>query len=349
MKRKKDFSNLPKKSTLKKEKEKHLTRLIKLMITLAQDTLNLDEAAQECNVSKRTILRDIKILEDAGIPLYKPNEKESNYCITEDFSLPHFQVTPKNALDFVDMMDALVSVAKKPFKLVEPIQKAVVEEGRKQQKLREENSGKFQFATENITQEQFSSMYLYDEDMETNPYLSLLVFLEMRDIFEDEGRVSLFRKWQIKHTARNLTNIYYLGQQYNASLEECDEMIKDNPKDLWAYKRAALACYANRDFKRGIKYLLEGMDQDKKDAELFVYLIVLLAETKDYERAIKFFNFMYKDEYPRNHFAVTLYKKAGMFDKALEILDSAIKKDPKHADKYKGMKADILKEQNAKK
>ena len=344
MKKKKNFSKLPKKTMLKKEREKHLTRLVKLMILLGQGAVNLDEIAQECNVSKRTILRDIRILEDAGIPLYKPSEKESNYSMMEGYSLPHFNITPKNALQFVDMMDALVSVAKKPFKLVEPIQKGVVEIGRKEQKKREENRCGFT-VTPHITREQFSSLWLYDEDVKTDPYLELLLAFEMRDILDEKERENLYHDWQIKNARRGLIDLHYLGQQYKQALEECDEMIKDNPKDLFAYKRAALACYASKDFKRGIKYLLEGMDQDKKDAELFVYLIVLLAETKDYKEAITFFNFMYKDEYPRNHFAVTLYKKAGMFDKALEILDSAVKKDPKHADKYKQMKANVLKEQ----
>ncbi len=349
MKKKKDFSKLPKKSAVKAEREKHLTRLVKLMIVLDQGVLNLDEIAQECNVSKRTILRDIRILEDAGIPLYKPSEKESNYLITEGFSLPHFQVTPENALKFVDALDALSSVGKKPFKYVEPIQKEVVEFGRKQQKIRKEKHGKCELAPTDVIKEQFSSMWLYEHDIKTNPYSHLIMLLEMKDFFEQEERDRIYRDWQIKNVRRSLADMYYLGGQYQNVLDECDELIKEDPKDLWAYKRAALACYANKDFKGGIKYLLDGMEQKRTDIELIVYIIVLLIETEDYEGAIEFFNIAYKDEYPRSHFASVIYEKAGMFDKALEILDRAVKKDPKYAGKYKEMKADILAKKNAEK
>lgn len=349
MKTKKDFSKLPKKSEVKKEREKHIIRLVKLIITLNQGVLNLDEIAQECNVSKRTILRDIKILEDAGIPLYKPSERESNYRITEDYSLPHFNVTPENALEFADALDALSSVGKKPFKMIEPVQKSVVELGRKQQKIRKEKHSKFELVPTDITQEQFFSLWLYEQNMKTDPYLSLLMMLEVGGFFDNKERRNMYHDWQIKNVRRSLLDLYYLGQQYQNVLDECNELIKEDAKDLWAYKRAALACYANKDFKGGIKYILDAMEQDKKDTELFVYLIALLIETKDYDGAITFFNFLYKDEYPKAHFASVLYKKAGMFDKALEILDRAVKKDPKHADKYKEMKADISAQQNAKK
>lgn len=60
--------------------------------------LNLDEAAKPCDVINRTLLRNLKVLEAAGIPLYKPNEANANYRLEKDFRFFHYQVPPKGDL-----------------------------------------------------------------------------------------------------------------------------------------------------------------------------------------------------------------------------------------------------------
>lgn len=63
---KKDYSLLPKKTKEKKSATEHrVCRLVRLMLMLDRGVLNLERAAEECGVNKRTIQRDLKILEGA--------------------------------------------------------------------------------------------------------------------------------------------------------------------------------------------------------------------------------------------------------------------------------------------
>lgn len=352
MTKKTDFSKLLKKDKKEEKQFSHLARLIKLLIILQQGVLNLDTAAQECGVSRRTILRDIDILEQGGIPLYKPTKQGANYRLLESFKFSKLQITKENALQFADMLDAAIKFARTPFNLTTPIQKGVVDLGRTEQQKRKEtrSSKNYQFSPAEISEEQFFSAFLHEQHEEkTPPYFTIMILSKMAKLFEKEERLSWYINWQKKYIERVSINLSYIGQNYKRVLDECKKIIKKEPKDTWAYKQAALACYAKNDIKGALLYLLNALDYNKKDAEVYAYLAFFSLKIKDYEKAIFFFKLACEDTIACVHFASSIYAEAGLFDKALNEIDKAAQKDPEHKDIYAEMKEDVLKNKNEKK
>lgn len=352
MKKKTDFSKLPKKDKKEEKQFSHLARLIKLLVILQQGVLNLDTAAQECGVSRRTILRDIEILEKAGIPLYKPTKQGANYRLMEGYKLPQLNITKENALAVADMLDVATNFARTPLNLTTPIQKGVVDLGRtEQQKRKEKRSSKnYQLSSEEISEEQFFSAFLHERHEEqTPPYLTIMMLEKMGKLFEPKERLSWYLDWQKKYMFRYLTNLSYIGQDYKDVIDDCKKEIKREPKDTWAYKQAALACYAKKDVKGALLYLLNSLDYNKKDPEVYAYIAFLSLKIKEYEKAVSFFKLACDDNVACTHFASDIYAEAGLFDKALNEIDKAAKKDPLHAKLYADMKKDILEKKNGKK
>lgn len=343
MKTKKDFSKLPKKATKTKNEDmkKGLSRLIKLMIDLNQGVLNLDHAAQECGVSRRTIQRDIETLEQAGLPLYKPNKQNVNYRVRDDFEWAKFNVTKENVLDYVDALDTLSEGLGKPRKWVLPIQKEVEKAGRKEQKKRKESRGKW--VAMNATKENVFSIFLDDGSLNRAPFQLLLTFAKFNEIADDKGfRNSAYRKWQNRELQKLNIRFDWLGQQHREALKGCAKLIKDDPKDVWPYKQAALICYTKKDYKGALQYALDGFAQDKHDDTLFTYCLYFAILNKQYESAIRLFNADNSHKPLQTHFAALMYASAGQFDKALDVVSKAQKADPKGADVYEQIKKQVL-------
>ena len=80
---------------MKNDKEKRLIRLLKIILTLDQGTIRLENVAKEENCSLRTIQRDISALERAGLPLIR--NYNSTWAFMEDFNLR--KITATNAID----------------------------------------------------------------------------------------------------------------------------------------------------------------------------------------------------------------------------------------------------------
>ena len=199
MKKKTDFSKLPKKDKKEEKQFSHLARLIKLLIILQQGVLNLDTAAQECGVSRRTILRDIDILEQGGIPLYKPTKQGANYRLLESFKFSKLQITKENALQFADMLDATIKFARTPLNLTTPLQKGVLDLGRTEQQKRKEtrSSKNYQFSPEEISEEQFFSAFLHEQHEEkTPPYFTIMMLAKMGKLFDKEERLKLYKGFE---------------------------------------------------------------------------------------------------------------------------------------------------------
>lgn len=347
MKTKKDFSKLPKetvknKTTAKtdKDKIKHLTRLIKLMIILDNGTLNLDRAAEECGVSKRTIQRDVEILQEAGVLLYKPNEQNSNYHLRPDFQLSKFQVTEENALDFANALDALSEGLGKPFPWVLPIQEEVKNAGRSAQKKRKDEMDR---VYSNTPDELVTSMFLSMDAMEKQPYETILSAWEACRFFNQEDKNGLYAAWHEVQILQVAAQFFWLNRRYKNALFFCDLLIKKAPKDIWAYRQAVLICYALRDHKKAYKYLLDGLEQDKTDIVLHFYWIFLYVLDKKYERAIKLFNAACKGKFWRTHFAAMMYAYAGKPDKAFAAIAQGKKDDPDQAAAYDELKQKVAK------
>lgn len=343
MKTKKDFKKLPKKSTKTKNEDvkKGLSRLIKLMIDLNQGVLNLDHAAQECGVSRRTIQRDIETLEQAGLPLYKPNKQNVNYRVRDDFEWAKFNVTKENVLDYVDALDTLSEGLGKPRKWVLPIQKEVEKAGRKEQKKRKEAAGKWE--PMNATKENVFSIFLDDGSLNRAPFQLLLAFTKFNEIADDKGfRNSAYRKWQERELQKIIIRFDWLGQQHREALKGCAKLIKDDPKDVWPYKQAALICYTQKDYKGALQYVLDGFKQDKHDDTLFTYCLYFAILNKQYESAIRLFNADNSHKPLQTHFAALMYASAGQFDKALDVVSKAQKADSKSPEAYEYIKGQVL-------
>lgn len=343
MKTKKDFSKLPQKSTKKKNEDvkKGLSRLIKLMIDLNQGVLNLDHAAQECGVSRRTIQRDIETLEQAGLPLYKPNKQNVNYRVRDDFEWANFNITKENALDFADALDALTKGLGRPSKWVLPIQKEVEKAGRKEQKKRKESRGKW--VAMNASKENVFSIFLDDGSLNRAPFQLLLTFAKFHEIADDKGfRNSAYRKWQTRELQKIIIRYKWLGQQHAAALKECAKLIKEDPKDVWPYKQAALICYTKKDYKGALQYALDGFGQEKHDDTLLTYCIYFAILNKQYESAARLFNACINHKGMQTHFAALMYASVGQFDKALDVVAKAKKADPKGAHVYEYIEKQVL-------
>lgn len=343
MKTNKDFKKLPKKSTKTKNEDvkKGLSRLIKLMIDLNQGVLNLDHAAEECGVSRRTIQRDIKTLEQAGLPLYKPNKQNVNYRVRSDFDWANFNITKENALDFVDALDALTEGLGKPSKWVLPIQKEVEKAGRKEQKKRKEAAGKWE--PMNATKENVLSIFLDDGSLNRAPLQILLALAEFNKVADDKDfRNSAYRKWQERELQKIMIRFHWLGQQHRDALKGCAKLIKDDPKDVWPYKQAALICYTQKDYKGALQYALDGFAQDKQDDTFITYAIYFLILNKYYEKAIDLFNAGITNKAMQTHFAALIYAYEGQFDKALDVVAQAQKADPKNPKAYEQIEKQVL-------
>lgn len=343
MKTKKDFTKLPKKTAKTKNEDvkKGLSRLIKLMITLNQGVLNLDHAAEECGVSRRTIQRDIELLEQAGLPLYKPNPQNINYRVRDDFEWAKFNITKDNLLDYVDALDALTDGLGKPSKWVLPIQKEVEKAGRKEQQKRKESKGKW--VPMNATKENVISIFLDDEKLKCAPLQILLFLARLNEIAGDTFfRNSAYRQWQNRELQKAMIRFNWLGQRHAEALKDCQALIKDDPKDVWPYKQAALICYTKKDYKGALQYALDGFEQDKQDFTLLTYCIYFSILNKQYEGAIGLFNAGIDHKAVQTHFAALMYAYEGQFGKALDIVEKAKKADPKNPEAYKYIKGQVL-------
>lgn len=349
MKTKKDFSKFPKKSTKKKNEDvkKGLSRLIKLMIDLSQGVLNLDHAAQECGVSRRTIQRDIETLEQAGLPLYKPNKQNVNYRVRNEFDWAKFHVTKENLLDYVDSLDALTEGLGKPSKWVLPVQKEVEKAGRKEQKKRKESREKW--VAMNATKENVLSIFLEDDTLKRAPLQLLLAFAKFNEIADDKGfKNSAYRKWQNRELQKIMIRFDWLGQRHTEALKECVKLIKEDPKDVWPYKQAALIRYTQKDYKGALQYALDGFGQDKQDETLLTYCIYFAILNKQYESAARLFNACINHKGMQTHFAALMYASVGQFDKALDVVAKAKKTDPKNPKAYEYIKGQVLDLKNKK-
>ncbi len=109
---KKDYSALPKKSNPNKHPDaKRLPRLISILFDLdKQRFVNINCLANEFQVHKRTILRDLTLLEEMGVALYKPVGYGPHYRVRDFFHLKNFRRSTKsqqNLYKLRELMDIL--------------------------------------------------------------------------------------------------------------------------------------------------------------------------------------------------------------------------------------------------
>ena len=84
-----------------------ICRLLKLIGLLqAGRGQNVEGLALACEVSRRTIFRDIDVLRQSGVPL-SFDEREQRYRIPHDYFLPPTNFTPEEALALIVMCSDL--------------------------------------------------------------------------------------------------------------------------------------------------------------------------------------------------------------------------------------------------
>ncbi len=91
-------------------------RLIEMMITInAKKDFTAGELAKEFSVSKRTILRDLQELEQAGFPLYSEVGAAGGYHILKERILPPIAFSESEAMAVFFVCQALQYYRDLPF------------------------------------------------------------------------------------------------------------------------------------------------------------------------------------------------------------------------------------------
>lgn len=81
----KNYASLPRKKKGTISKDKRLVRLLKIILAFnAQKIVNIRQLEMETGVTKRSILRDIAVLQKAGFSLYKTNQQSTFYHLMEN-------------------------------------------------------------------------------------------------------------------------------------------------------------------------------------------------------------------------------------------------------------------------
>src|SRR5688572_31735726 len=70
--------------------------------------------AQECDTTERTIYRDLKLLEGAGIPYFFDEERKT-YAVRRDFFMPPVQLTFEESLALAALADHVGAREQVPF------------------------------------------------------------------------------------------------------------------------------------------------------------------------------------------------------------------------------------------
>ena len=170
--------------------------------------LNLDNAAKECGVNKRTIQRDLKVLEAAGLPIYKPKESNANYRLEKDFHLLRYHITSENIDHFRHTIEALTRFNKEPVDILNPIQKEMFDFAQKEEeefKRRQEYANKeFHIGT---SREQLNSLLLQGKTDKEHPYRRLQELFLAEDMF---NKIDADRSYAYKHIqTEEIYRIFY--------------------------------------------------------------------------------------------------------------------------------------------
>ena len=91
-----------------------LRRLLTILKLLQTGRATPDSLARECELSRRTIFRDIEAIRTAGIPLVF-NEEQRRYYLAQDFFLKSTHFTPAEALALITLAFEIGDASKFPF------------------------------------------------------------------------------------------------------------------------------------------------------------------------------------------------------------------------------------------
>ncbi len=334
-----------------KDKDKRLVRLVRLMLLLERGVLNLDHAARDCGVSKRTIQRDLNVLEAAGIPLYKPCETNANYCLDKNFRLFNYHITSQNTEDFLLSYEALLYFANGTCDIVTPIQQGVLDfaktESQKKERQRNENFARLR--TIKAERTDFLSLILQG-NISKQPVYDRLQITLLYDLLLKQDYPFAYKQAKTEEITRVLAHMYRLERRYDEALEYLQKIQHKNPSDSWSYGEMAFVYYEKHNLTLALEILEEGIKKSNEKESLGLYQAFLLAENKQYEKAQEVFRQFCSYEDAVYAFASQLYLKSGNLQQALTGIDRALALAPEHGiyQLYKRQILAILSEQKDK-
>lgn len=337
MKTKKDFSKLPKKANKsgKPEKDQRICRLVRLMLLLDSGVLNLDDAARDCNVNKRTIQRDLKVLEEAGFPIYKPVNTNGNYRLTNPFHLGKFQVTPQNADEFYKTMLSLAKFNDKAFDLLSSVQQEVYNfsKDKKAQQDKTAKSAKEHYQNKTPDERHFFSLYLQGLSDTQTPAVRFEEAMTMRYMLaasQENGKYG-YKKLQLKEMHHNLAHTYRIGRDYPNALKQLQNALKEEPKDEWAYGEMAFTYYEMDKLSAAIETLHNGIKAIGGYGEtLGWYLAFLLGENHEVDKALQVFEKINPAPDEGYAFLAGIYVNMGQWALALRHINKAVELNPQN-------------------
>lgn len=328
---KKDFSKLPQKSNKvnSPEKDHRICRLVHLMLLLDSGVLNLDEAARDCNVNKRTIQRDIKVLEAAGFPVYKPSNTNGNYRLMQSFHLGKLQISPENEDELFYTMGALCLFNDKSFDWLSPMQQEVYKfsKGKKVKKDKITKYAKEYYQSQTPDTRLFFSLYLQGLSDTQTPavrFEGTMIMRYMLAAAQENGEYS-YKKLQLQEIRHNLAHTYRIGRDYPNALKQLQNAIKQDPQDEWAYGEMAFVYYEKGDLPTAIETLNTGIKALGGYGEaLGWYLAFLLGENHEVDKALQVFEKINPAPDEGHAFLADIYAKSGKWDLALRHINKAV-------------------------
>lgn len=94
---------------------KKVDRLMAILIALQQKTVTAQSLADQLEVSKRTILRDMEALSEMGIPLYATTGPSGGFHLMDSYKLPPLHFDSQEALTLLFALNALTKLSDTPF------------------------------------------------------------------------------------------------------------------------------------------------------------------------------------------------------------------------------------------
>lgn len=293
---------------------------------LRHGVLNVDRAAIECEVNKRTIQRDIKILKAAGVRISKSLTTNSNYKLDPEFRFLDLHITQDNLANFLHTMKGMMMFSRQPLDLLNPLQKELFEMAQHN----EVNRRKIQINADrdfrlHTTPAQFNGMLLQGESDLTAPIFRLQAFFLADDMLNkvEADRNYGYQELQLSEMLRVSAHCARITRKYNEAIDTLKMQLKKKPKDAWSWGELAFVYYEKGDIASAIQTLKTGYQKTLEET-LNLYLAFLLGEAKRYEAAIKCFKSVYSAPDLVLSFSTEMHKRAGKLDLALQEIDEAL-------------------------
>ena len=352
---KKDYKKLTQQTKKKKQaknaaqdgfnadKEKRLIRLIRLIRTADGGVLNEASAARECGVSKRTIQRDIKVLSDAGIPLRKKNDLNSNYHLEKEWKIQHYNIDKKNALAFLRAYRALSYFHDNTDELVSPLQKDMLDDIAYKLDSNKDVSGcKNKQKEKHLSQEEFVSLLTLFNTEDAKLQKRILNFLACNctNYTHTTPDYSIKIYQQLLKLEERSEYYYWMGiaylelKKYEQAKESFIKAIKADPSDTRSYSELA-HLYSKSNNWTEVFNLMKTVLQFKPDNpflnnDMFSFLM----KAGKYEDALKYVPVIRRKIYNQYATYAYVYEQSGDYKKALEYINKAIEAAPDEEQKY---------------